>query len=396
LLTSSFRTPKFVVVPVGWGHFSYLKLRKMAAITDGGTMRKCYRVRDPFILQAFEDLIYARKLWIFSHFHFDHYSLMAAFQKVTTTSKKFSNTFLVKGDHVAIPYLHTPECRMAIANVTAFLAHRLIEKLPGITKDEAIAIIAPWLSEKSSVKLMPVRAGDRIILTSKDASFEYLFLSPNPALLREFCWTSCREISEKINKTLDGLENKDIFSTVQQKTKEALERAHEGVSREPATYRINADEEGFEENLSEVQPKSEVIYKSTRVVDALSKAQVELKKVLKGTNIKSLNNTSLSYALTWECVSSIIYLSDLDQKKLLQSAIYTFIRQKGLLSSIMLFAPHHGNAWCKCLRCLEPVLTVFTRCDAHYIRWRSEWQMEYDQLAPQAYVTHNSSLEFCI
>ena len=166
-------------------------------------MSKCYREKDPFVLGAFSDLFpVKRKAWIFSHFHFDHYSLMAAFQKATTSPNRFSHAFLDKGDVVVVPYQSTPECRKAIAGVVNFLVYEVISKLPWMTADEATTIIAPWISGGSSVRRIPVKTGDRIIIQSRNASFEYLFLSPNPSLLERLDPLLCRQASQKLSTPL--------------------------------------------------------------------------------------------------------------------------------------------------------------------------------------------------
>ena len=127
------------------------------------------------------------------------------------------------------------------------------------------------------------------------------------------------------------------------------------------------------------------------VVEALKSAQMELKKVL-GTKLsKSLNSTSISYALTGKDDRTIIYLGDLQGEVLLENAICTFLCRRGFSSRTVLVAPHHGNAWSRYLKCLDPFLTIFTRCDKH-LRYNN-LRSEYDQFAYHAYITHDSPLE---
>jgi len=423
--------PKFVVIPVGWGHFSYLKLEEIAVITDGGTMSKCYREKDHFVLGAFSDLFpVKRKAWIFSHFHFDHYSLMAAFQKATTSPNRFSHAFLDKGDVVVVPYQSTPECRKAIAGVVNFLVYELISKLPWMTADEATTIIAPWISGGSSVRRIPVKTGDRIIIQSRNASFEYLFLSPNPSLLERLDPLLCRQVSQKIIDALNKAKEKEperfaeleeTLSEIQRRALAALEIAHDSRSSESLTYPLSVDERAyplsvderayplsvderdFEEDMLEVDSvetkkvdsvetkKVEISMEKREVVEALKSAQMELKKVL-GTKLsKSLNSTSISYALTGKDDRTIIYLGDLQDETLLENAICTFLCRRGFSSRTVLVAPHHGNAWSRCLKCLDPFLTIFTRCDKH-LRYNN-LRSEYDQFAYHAYITHDSPLE---
>ena len=405
--------PKFVVIPVGWGHFSYLKLEEIAVITDGGTMSKCYREKDHFVLGAFSDLFpVKRKAWIFSHFHFDHYSLMAAFQKATTSPNRFSHAFLDKGDVVVVPYQSTPECRKAIAGVVNFLVYELISKLPWMTADEATTIIAPWISGGSSVRRIPVKTGDRIIIQSRNASFEYLFLSPNPSLLERLDPLLCRQASQKIIDALNKAKEKEperfaeleeTLSEIQRRALAALEIAHDSRSSESLTYPLSVDERDFEEDMLEVDSvetkkvdsvetkKVEISMEKREVVEALKSAQMELKKVL-GTKLsKSLNSTSISYALTGKDDRTIIYLGDLQDETLLENAICTFLCRRGFSSRTVLVAPHHGSAWSRYLKCLDPFLTIFTRCDKH-LRYNN-LRSEYDQFAYHAYITHDSPLE---
>ena len=414
--------PKFVVIPVGWGHFSYLKLEEIAVITDGGTMSKCYREKDHFVLGAFSDLFpVKRKAWIFSHFHFDHYSLMAAFQKATTSPNRFSHAFLDKGDVVVVPYQSTPECRKAIAGVVRFLVYEFLSKLPWMTADEATTIIAPWISGGSSVRRIPVKTGDRIIIQSRNASFEYLFLSPNPSLLERLDPLLCRQVSQKIIDALNKAKEKEperfaeleeTLSEIQRRALAALEIAHDSRSSESLTYPLSVDERAyplsvderdFEEDMLEVDSvetkkvdsvetkKVEISMEKREVVEALKSAQMELKKVL-GTKLsKSLNSTSISYALTGKDDRTIIYLGDLQDETLLENAICTFLCRRGFSSRTVLVAPHHGNAWSRCLKCLDPFLTIFTRCDKH-LRYNN-LRSEYDQFAYHAYITHDSPLE---
>lgn len=403
--TSYSKMPKFVVIPVGWGHFSYLKLEEIAVITDGGTMSKCYREKDHFVLGAFSDLFpVKRKAWIFSHFHFDHYSLMAAFQKATTSPNRFSHAFLDKGDVVVVPYQSTPECRKAIAGVVNFLVYEVISKLPWMTADEATTIIAPWISGGSSVRRIPVKTGDRIIIQSRNASFEYLFLSPNPSLLERLDPLLCRQVSQKIIDALNKAKEKEperfaeleeTLSEIQRRALAALEIAHDSRSSESLTYPLSVDERDFEEDMLEVDSvetkKVEISMEKREVVEALKSAQMELKKVL-GTKLsKSLNSTSISYALTGKDDRTIIYLGDLQDETLLENAICTFLCRRGFSSRTVLVAPHHGNAWSRCLKCLDPFLTIFTRCDKH-LRYNN-LRSEYDQFAYHAYITHDSPLE---
>ena len=397
--------PKFVVIPVGWGHFSYLKLEEIAVITDGGTMSKCYREKDPFVLGAFSDLFpVKRKAWIFSHFHFDHYSLMAAFQKATTSPNRFSHAFLDKGDVVVVPYQSTPEYRKAIAGVVRFLAYEVISKLPWMTADEATTIIAPWISGGSSVRRIPVKTGDRIIIQSRNASFEYLFLSPNPSLLERLDPLLCRQVSQKIIDALNKAKEKEperfaeleeTLSEIQRRALAALEIAHDSRSSESLTYPLSVDERDFEEDMLEVDSvetkKVGISMEKREVVEALKLAQMELKKVL-GTKLsKSLNSTSISYALTGKDDRTIIYLGDLQGEVLLENAICTFLCRRSFSSRTVLVAPHHGNAWSRYLKCLDPFLTIFTRCDKH-LRYNN-LRSEYDQFAYHAYITHDSPLE---
>ena len=376
-------------------------------------MSKCYREKDHFVLGAFSDLFpVKRKAWIFSHFHFDHYSLMAAFQKATTSPNRFSHAFLDKGDVVVVPYQSTPECRKAIAGVVNFLVYELISKLPWMTADEATTIIAPWISGGSSVRRIPVKTGDRIIIQSRNASFEYLFLSPNPSLLERLDPLLCRQVSQKIIDALNKAKEKEperfaeleeTLSEIQRRALAALEIAHDSRSSESLTYPLSVDERDFEEDMLEVDSvetkkvdsvetkKVEISMEKREVVEALKSAQMELKKVL-GTKLsKSLNSTSISYALTGKDDRTIIYLGDLQDETLLENAICTFLCRRGFSSRTVLVAPHHGNAWSRCLKCLDPFLTIFTRCDKH-LRYNN-LRSEYDQFAYHAYITHDSPLE---
>lgn len=401
---SSIRRSKFVVVPVGWGHFSYLKLEGIAVITDGGTMGKCYRTRDPFVLNGFDELYSVRKVWIFSHFHFDHYSLMAAFQKATETRNW--PPFIGKDDWVVVPYQSTPECRKAIADVIGFLAFYLLKELPRITVDEALTIVAPWVSGGSSVKRIAVRAEDRIIIESKDALFEYLFLSPNPFLLERLDPLLCVEVSKKIVQAFEKIkeeeperfrEFEEIFYEIKGKILGVLEVAHDCNIREPLTYRIRVGE-GFKEGASETDFREnvgEISMQERVVIDALKSAQRNLKRVLGKRISRSLNSTSISYALTGRSGHPIIYLGDLQDESLINDAIHTLLYQRGFPKQSILIAPHHGNAWGCCLARLDPFLTVFTRCNKHF-NWRNNLAREYDRFGYHAYITHGNPLEFSI